>query len=318
MVKTKKRRQASQQTDSVDEGRRKFLKWAMRTGEAILVSAAGSALYASLQHPRTEGLVDKQWSRTVGRSVAHRRADLVERLLFNVHESTDFIPPSDWPVMPPDVDTGGGVFTYEHEARVLDAMKGFFSNVQWRIASDMDRNVDFSHSLVLLGSGVSNHATREYLGDANAPRFDVTVPGYGKIRLRYNISYVSDRPVERLQYREVRIGPESAFIDSAGNVVAIPQAGRSNQLLEDYLLVTRVPGRVFFTGLHGPGTRATELLFQSDPTMLEQLERGLNPGQDVPYFQAIFRATDLVEKDGSVVATHLECMGEPCPPVRLA
>jgi len=301
----------------VNEGRRNVIKWAMRTGEAVLISAAGSALYDSCNERRTSGLVDKQWSRGIEGSVAHGRADLVERLLFDVHESTDFIPPSDWRVMPPDVDTGGGVFTYEHEARVLDAMKAFFGDVQWMIASDTNRNVEFRHSLVLLGSGVSNYATRKYLGDANAPRFDVAVPGHRDVRLRYNIAYVSDRPVERLQYGHVRVGPESAFVDALRNVVAIPQASRSNQLVEDYLLVTRTPGRIFFTGLHGPGTRATELFFRADPTMLEQLEKRLNPGHDVPRFQAIFRATGLVEKDGSVVATHLECMGEPCPPVRL-
>jgi hypothetical protein len=318
MAKKKKRRQPLPQPKSVDQGKRSFFKWAMRTSGAILTGAAGSALFSSLQSLRTEGLVDKQWSRSVGSSVAHRRADLIERLLLNVRENTDFIPPTNWAVMPPDVDTGGDVFTYEHEARVLEAMKGFFSEVQWRIASDMDRSVEFSHSLVLLGSGVSNYATREYLGDANAPRFEVAVRGYGNVPLPYGIAYVPDRAIERLQYREVRVGPESAFVDSAGNVVAIPQTGRSNQLLEDFLMVTRIPGRVFFTGLHGPGTRATELFFQSDPTMLEHLEIELNAGQNVPYFQAIFRATDMVEKGGSLVATHLECMRNPCPPVRLA
>jgi hypothetical protein len=316
LLKPKKNRRSSpRQRPKVDDpGRRDFFKKAMWW----VVGAAASGVVGSKADEAINGLVDRQWWRDDHQSVAHKRVDLVERLFFDVHQSTDFMPPSHWQVIPPNVDTGGGVFTYEHEARVLDAMKFFFHDVQWKVAADKNRSVDPSHSQVFIGSGVSNLATREYLGDANAPRFEVRVPGCGCIKLPYGMAYVSERQIERLQYGEQRVGPESAFVDSSIRTLALPQTGRGNQLQEDYLLVTRLPGRTFFTGLHGPGTRATELFFRQDPRVLEDLEERLNlAGGSSAYFQAVFRATELVEVNGSLVATHLECMREPCPPVRL-
>lgn len=289
----------------------------MRKG-GLVVEMATAMVAADEAKPVIHGLVDGQWWRNSQDSVAHKRVDLVERLLFDVSRSTDFIPPSNWKVMPPNVDTGGGVFTYEHEARVLDAMRFFFHDVQWRVAADEDRCIDPSHSLALVGSGVSNLATRQYLGNAHNPRFEVNLGRSGLIKLPYAMAYVSERKIERLQYGEQRVGPESAFIDRANQIVALPQTGPGNQLREDYLLVTRIPGMTFFTGLHGPGTRATELFFQKDPDALQSLDQQLKlmKGRSA-YFQAIFRSTDLIERNGSLVATHLECMRQPCPPILL-
>jgi hypothetical protein len=87
------------------------------------------------------------------------------------------------------------------------------------------------------------------------------------------------------------------------------------------LLVTRIPGEApgtyvtIFAGLHGPGTRAAELLYSDGIVPLRELESlhdkiGFRLGR-TPFFQAIFRASEFdpelkFDDTQSDVATKLE------------
>ena len=148
----------------------------------------------------------------------------------------------------------------------------------------------------------------------------------GRVRLAYSMIPV-EGVIEREQYGETYRGPASAIVDASGRQVAKPDAP-SQQLKEDYLLVTRLPGWagvegtsvLIFAGLHGPGTRSAELILTSiDPKELSYLADKIGLGSDrpTPYFQAVFRATSFCLKDGSHVAQKLVCMKENCPPVVL-
>jgi hypothetical protein len=214
--------------------------------------------------------------------------------------------------------------TYGHEYEVLKAVSAFLSEapVTWDIRKEFWPS-HASSSQVMLASGSSNRASRVIIGTPENPIFRPTL-GDSSPKLAYSIG-TGTGILKRWQYGREIERTALAICDETGR--RILQAERVNGYqADDYLLVTRVPGPVpgtvftVLSGLHGPGTRAAELLFRSiAPSVLEDLASAINlkPGKIV-YFQAVFRASAFVrEQFGSSVATKIELVREECPPIRL-
>jgi hypothetical protein len=246
--------------------------------------------------------------------------------LFFKGADTDIVPPGNWEPKRADIEVRPGLKTYAHEYHVMKAMKESLPDLTHWALRDTCWDARPEDSLICLGSGVSNEATRAFLGDIKRePKLTVDSP-QGKIQLAYAMVRMEGF-VQREQYGQTYTGPASAIVDSTGRPIACPEA-RERELKEDYLLVTRLPGWagadgtsvLIFAGLHGPGTRSTELIFTSiDPKELSYLagKIGLSTDAPTPCFQAVLRATSFCLKDGSHVAQELTCMKTNCPPVIL-
>lgn len=272
------------------------------------------------------GLIDALLARMTPtrQAPANERADLIRDLFLDLTADTDVIPPSDWEPQKPDIEVAKGLWTYGHEWHVMNAIKGFLpESTTWDV-SDKEFYTHPNHSLICLGSGVSNLATREVLGNPHSPKWAIP-HGDGKVvALNYAMSYLESGTVERAQCGRVYKGQESVIQQAGGSVVARPESVHG-KLVEDYLLVTRIPGivagttRTYFAGLHGPGTRSTELLFHSiHPSELIYLADSITlRARETAYFQAIFRAREFKPVDGSDVAMELTCMRGHFGPIRL-
>ncbi len=244
------------------------------------------------------------------------RAELVYQLFLSSPVSrTEFIPPGSWLGGPPNVRLPGGTYTYQHEAEVLKSIASFLGSA--RLAAWQPVNLSWvphdDNSQVLLGSGASNAATEAIFGRPESPHLS---PGS---RLHYLITLGRGQFL-RWQYGQ-EIERQAYGICGTDRKVLVQADGRGGWLQEDYLLVTRMPGKVrgtvltVFAGLHGPGTRATELLFRS--LSLDDLRTladciGAEPGL-TPFYQAVFRASRF-ERGISDVATHIELVRHGCPP----
>ena len=255
----------------------------------------------------------------------HSRIDLAYELFLSSKVlRTDCIPPTAWGHKPPDVELPGGGKTYGHEAAVLESILNFVQqgNIEFQLKDD-SWVANTGSSRVILASGGSNHATRDIIGTPETPDFFPKLRD-SPIKLAYAIG-MGEGPITRLQYGEL-IERRALSIHKAARrekLQAETDAGRQET---DYLLLTRVPGRTEETvytvlaGLHGPGTRSAELLFSSvSPKDLEDLASriGHKSGR-VPFFQAVFRASQFRTIDGSDVPSQIELVTERFPPVRIA
>jgi hypothetical protein len=180
-------------------------------------------------------------------------------------------------------------------------------------------------SKVIIGSGAANSFAETYMGKPGNPLFETsTCPlvygvGMGRgsfFRKQYGLDI--ERNAHAICGRDKRplLHPES----------------QDKTQTDDYLLVTRIPGEkegtviTLFTGLHGPGTRAAEILFSEQSIPMKELEKlaelvKLRPGKTA-YYQAVFRASQfdpnlISDHTNSDVATKLELVTKKCPPVPL-
>jgi hypothetical protein len=196
--------------------------------------------------------------------------ELVTGLFLSSAVGTDYIPPSDWRGGEANVDVAG-IQTYGHEAAVLKSIAGFIGVglPSWDKV-DEEWSPRPSYSKVLLASGRSNRFTANVLGTPDRPIFK-TRDGIarGGFRLPYSIG-LGTGLVKRPQYNQEHIVRRNAIISegNAATLVADTETPDGEQI-SDYLLVTRIPGPVpetvitILAGLHGPGTRSAELLFNS-------------------------------------------------------
>jgi|SRR5580704_12398146 hypothetical protein len=251
--------------------------------------------------------------------------DLAFGLFLSSRAKTEFIPPSDWTHKPPDVPLADGTKTYEHEFEVLRSISSFLGQapITWN-ESQEPWLAHANASQVLLASGSSNKGTRAVIGTPADPHFSPKIGG-SQINLRYSIG-MGTETASRLQYGEYIERNRHAILRNDNKIIL--QAEKLNgQQVDDYLLVTRLPGAMpdtvltVLAGLHGPGTRSAELLFNAIPPRdLEELASSIDykPG-DVPHFQAVFRASGFCEDvaAGSHIPTRLELVTEGCPPIRL-
>ncbi len=253
---------------------------------------------------------------------SERRNLAFELFLSSRAPQTEVIPPSNWIRKPPDIKLARGVATYGHEYAVLRSITDFYS--QAPITWDRRSESWLTHansSQVLLGSGSSNLATADIIGTRDKPQFNVDLGGR-HITLPYAVG-AGDGKLTRLQYGEVFPFNKNSICRSDGKVLL--QAEGESEQTDDYLLVTRIPGRVpntistILAGLHGPGTRSAELLFQTIAAreLRELADRIGHKSGAVPFFQAVFRASRFIEADRSKVPTELELVTDICPPVRI-
>src|SRR5206468_12526806 len=97
---------------------------------------------------------------------------------------------------------------------------------------------------------------------------------------------------------------------------------KSNRLISDVLLVSRLPGidgtfdLLLFSGGHGAGTQAAELLFRKE--LSEQDLARLNQLFDVaPYWQFVLEVSDIEHIVGKTTLAHSIKLSQSCPPVRI-
>jgi len=261
---------------------------------------------------------------TIAPKEIHTRIDLAYQLFLSSKAlRTDCIPPTAWSHKPPDVELPSGGKTYGHEAAVLESILSFVQqgNIDIQVKDDF-WVANTGSSRIILASGGPNVATREIIGTPETPGFCPKLSAF-PVKLAYAIG-MGEGPIKRMQYGELIERRALSVHKATGRerLQAETDAGRQKT---DYLLVTRVPGRTKGTvytvlaGLHGPGTRSAELLFSSVPPKdLEDLASriGHRPGQ-VPFFQAVFRASQFRTIDGSDVPSQMELVTERFPPIRI-
>ena len=234
-------------------------------------------------------------------------------------------PPRDWSGGRPDVQVADGITTYGHEAEVLRSLTTIFYEERPKI---WDLKTEgwlphFNCSQVMLASGSSNEATRALLGRPESPIFAPRIGDFS-FPLEYSIG-MGTGTVRRLQYgKEITRNALAIWNKQGMRILQADKQGKDQT--DDYLLVTRMPGPTpdsvytVLAGLHGPETRAAELLLsgvsQGD---LDQLaDRIDHKPECVSYFQAIFRASKFNPHIGkSDVAEKLELVTEACPPIKL-
>ncbi len=313
--------------NEVNKGKRSFLKLAGTLGRSLVgypfLRAAEEigkdlAREAAKEAYRVK-VVDQflEWTGAASRmsipTEVVERASLIYELFLSAYTDTEFIPPTNWGPRMPNVRLPGGGKTYGHEAEVLRAIANFVSSSVPLITWDVNKSSWVAHqdcSQVMLASGSSNLATRTIIGEPAKPVF-VSKLGNAAARLTYSIGMGSGE-LKRRQYHE-EIKRRALAVYKADGKCIIQAEASGHWQRDDYLLVTRVPGPVAGTvytvlaGLHGPGTRAAELLFTAlSLPDLQKLKSCIGLRADRPFFQAIFRASDFKVLDGSDVATRIE------------
>jgi hypothetical protein len=255
------------------------------------------------------------------------RRDLVYHLFLRTDEGqTKFFPAGNWSGGTPNRRTSSGDLTYGHEGEVCDSIEDFF-HIDFAIPKELaesDLQSDGQVSKTIIGSGSSNSSAAEYLGTPEQPELSA-----GSVKLHYAIKQESGT-LKRRQYGKEIERNKHAICDVHLRSLLVPE-DESGWQKDDYLLVTRLPGEypgsciTLFCGLHGPGTRAAELLFRPVISLqdLRKLADAINvrPGK-TPFYQAVFRATSLDpnlkhDPTDSHVATKLELIVDKCPPVPL-
>jgi hypothetical protein len=265
-----------------------------------------------------------QPKRPDGMRIQHERLELAYDLFFHSSVRTEFMPPTEWGNQPPDVELGG-TKTYEHEAEVIRSITNTLYYSQRPEVWNVKDEPWLSHtdcSQVMLASGSSNPATRLILGTPDRPIFSPRVGDF-TFKLKYSIAFATGT-LRRWQYNNEIERPIMALVNEHGKKLFQPEIKAQRQV-DDYLLVTRVPGPTpdsvltVLAGLHAPGTRSSELLLNGiAPSELQKLASCVDhrPGP-VSYYQAVFRASGLEKRAGSDVASRLELVTEGCPPWRI-
>jgi len=303
-------------------------KWFLKKRRAFLTFLGGAvgAWGVNAVLDRTSGRIHKALLPEKGApEKLHTRLDLAFDLFLRSKGRTDFSLPENWTQGPPDVILPDGRKTYGHEAAVLQTIVRFLDRhmlITWD-ARDEPWSALKNASRVMLASGSSNLDSAGIIGTPESPLFSTKL-GDRQIDLTYVIG-MGTGELTRLQYNK-SVTRNRLAIRNPADAIVVQATGENGIQVDDYLLVTRVPGPsphtvvTVLSGLHGPGTRAAELLFNNTVSGqdLDELASAIHhePGQPA-YFQAVFRASHFVEVDGSSVPTEIELVTEGCPPVRL-
>jgi hypothetical protein len=167
--------------------------------------------------------------------------------------------------------------------------------------------------VVLIGSQVANAAARALLGrpDHAAPQFRVARSGW-RTDLHWNLHTPESAPRTTIaEFRGQRTSLAHVFCErESAACYSSRRDPAGTRYLDDYLLVTMLPRRkgsaqrtLILSGLHGPGTRAIDLILREPPTaMLEQAARQID---GAPYFQMLWHLDTTPDRRG-------ECF--PCGP----
>ncbi len=233
----------------------------------------------------------KALGRWIGETLSYRRRDLVTGLFLPSHDF-DVIPARDHPLLKPK-----GI-TYSNELAAIDDMKRFWEPARHATAELYDSDPD--QSIVCLGSSISHKEFRKVLGSPLEPCFDFVGEGF-VASFEYSFQLLPHEPlVWRIQDGVPRPTFAYAIVDRKRNVVAVPNVDRTRRLLDDVVLVTRLPKRlvgpevVLLGGLHGPAVRAIkQLFFDIDADELRDLASAIHNHKQ---YQAVFRVSELMIK----------------------
>lgn len=226
------------------------------------------------------------------------RTGRMRELLFPTDRIADMVPARNHP----DFRVPEGRSTYPNEEFAENAILRLFPGVANEIVED-PYEVEPGHSTILLGSSVSNQATRLVMGEVDNPKFSHRGSGF-LAELQYSVKSLADQKVTRLQDNNPEWTVASkVIVDRNRNYVAIPEYDAHKKLRTDFLLVSRIPrelgcsNQLIFSPTHGPGMRAVEkLLFE---IRSEDFEHLLHAVEGEEYFQAIFEVGDLYEQGGT-------------------
>lgn len=168
--------------------------------------------------------------------------------------------------------------------------------------------------LVIIGSQVSNSSARALLGKAQRqdPLFHIEHGGWCT-ELHWNLVTPGDAPL-------ITIREFGGYRASAAHVIwergnPVPYQSRRDaaktRYVDDYLLVTTLPlakgGRqraLIFSGLHGPGSRAVDLILREPPVGL--LEEAARQIAGAPYFQMMIHVDTEPDEQGESFPRGLE------------
>jgi hypothetical protein len=300
--------------------RRHFIKLVSATAgfAAGFGAHVGEDTIADVIAARGERLISDRLVACPGRRPTYRdRSDMVYHLFLRVEVGeARFFPAADWTGGAPMVKLPSGQMTYGHEASVCNYIAEFL-NQDLGIKNELANGPTEGPgpvSKIVIGSGASNKQAEMYLGTPRDPNFEA-----GSCKLHFGILKGKGTLV-RKQYGTMIERDAHVICDCHRRPLYHPDS-RGDQQTDDYLLVTRIPGEApgtyvtIFAGLHGPGTRAAELLYSDGIVPLRELESlhdkiGFRLGR-TPFFQAIFRASEFdpelkFDDTQSDVATKLE------------
>ncbi len=175
----------------------------------------------------------------------------------------------------------------------------------------------FKGSIIVVGSSVSSPITREFLGTVFKPRTSLHTERY-KAYLKYNYS----APDTEAEVEYTIDGRDSSLREMNWGIIMpgdtqFPHIGQDDRLVDDLLLITRLPSQVkgagdiiIIGGTHGPGCQAIDLIFKKMDT--NTLQKWVDKIKNRAHYQALFRVTDLEDIDGHTVANDIKLV-DACP-----
>jgi hypothetical protein len=167
--------------------------------------------------------------------------------------------------------------------------------------------------LVIIGSQVANRWARTLLGSADgaAPVFEIARGGW-RTMLHWNLHTPESAPLTTVrEFRGPRSSAAHAFCERGSSACYQSERDLAGMgYLDDYLLVTALPRNkgegqraIVFSGLHGAGSRAVDLILREPPTALLQKAAAQIAG--APYFQILLHVETRADERGE---------GFPCDP----
>ncbi len=236
--------------------------------------------------------------------IAPREQALLEQLLF-AGESDHYTA-----LLPADAHPGKRLRTwqcfYELEMDAAQTyVSRFFPGTHFYPVRPFPR-VRPDDDLVIIGSQVSNSATRAFLGPSQRkdPVFRIARRGW-RTELSWNLVTPERAPLTAITEFGGRRDSYAHVIHERGNPV--PYESRRDpsgtRYLDDYLLVTMLPRRkgrrqrvLIFSGLHGAGNRTLDLILREPPISL--LEKAAGQIAGAPFYQMMLCVQTVPDERG--------------------
>jgi hypothetical protein len=188
----------------------------------------------------------------------------------------------------------------------------FFRDTHFYRVSGFPR-LRWADDVVLIGSQVANAFTRALLGraDQEDPLFRIARGGW-RTQLHWNLHTPESAPMTTIaEFRGQRTSLAHVFCERGSpSSYESERDPAGTRYLDDYLLVTMLPRRkgspqraLIFSGLHGPGTRAIDLILREPPAGM--LEKAARQVAGAPYYQILWHLETTPDQRG-------ECF--PCNP----
>jgi hypothetical protein len=168
--------------------------------------------------------------------------------------------------------------------------------------------------LVIFGSQVANWWARALLGRADGaePVFEIAHGGW-HTNLHWNLHTPERAPLTTVrEFRGPRASAAHVFCERGSPSCYESQRDLAGMgYLDDYLLVTVLPRQkggaqraIVFSGLHGPGSRAVDLILREPPTDL--LRKAAAQIGGAPYFQILLHVETAADERDEGFPCHPE------------